>query len=458
MLALRASIASVAGITKQGVIVKRCVHLLSCFVASMLAAQQGSAAEIDLEAAQQGFRAAQELCTADAGRLWGVSLCGPMMFVDPQSRAVVANQADARGALHEAAGVFTGSLPTEVNVASTATQWSGVSWSQITWPLPPDPSRRNTLLMHELFHRIQDQVAIPTLGEAANAHLDTLEGRYLMQLEWRALNAALGCAPKSTCRQALADALVFRLARYQLFPMAAEQERALELNEGMAEYTGVVAGNRTRAEQIKAAQWDLGAQVTGRTFVRSFAYATGPALGVLLDGYSSDWRSALRSGPSLHELLQRAAAIRVPRDVAAAATAAAPRYDGAKLRSAEVEREQQRQQTLAANRAKFIAGPILVIPMPNASIQFNPSNLQPLAEAGTVYPTLRISDDWGVLEVSQGALLRPDWKAVSVVAPEASALQQQPLAAHGWTLELKPGWQIVAGARSGDFTLAQVPR
>jgi len=50
-------------------------------------------------------------------------------------------------------------------------------------------------------------------------------------------------------------------------------------------------------------------------------------------------------------------------------------------------------------------------------VQFDPRDLQPLEKAGTVYPTLRISDDWGVLEAKSGALMKPDWSAVIVVAP-----------------------------------------
>jgi len=54
-------------------------------------------------------------------------------------------------------------------------------------------------------------------------------------------------------------------------------------------------------------------------------------------------------------------------------------------------------------------------------VQFDPRNLQPLADAGTVYPNLRICDDWGILDAKNGALLTPDWSAVIVVAPSVSA-------------------------------------
>ena len=428
----------------------RFVIVLSCLAIPALAADE-SIAPINLDAARQQFRAAQEICARDAGRLWGVSLCGPILLVDPQSRQVVTNQQDGEGVLKKNGDVFTGSLPAAVNISNTATQWAGVLWTQLIWPLPEDSSRRNTMLGHELFHRIQNRVPIPAQNEAANDHLDTLDGRYLIQLEWRALAAALSCHAQTVCQQAVSDALVFRAARYQLFPSSAAQETSLELMEGVPEYTGVSLGNKTHEEQVKAALYDLSAHVSDQTFVRSFAYATGPAYGLLLDKYMPGWRQQLRSGPSLSDLLQRAAHISLPRNISDTAAERAQAYDGATLRRAEVEREKKRQQTLAANRAKFVDGPILIIPLHHVNIQFNPQTLQPLEKLGTVYPTMRISADWGVLEVSNGALLKPDWSAVSIVAPTTKGAT---LKGDGWTLELKPNWKLVPGARSGDFTLA----
>jgi hypothetical protein len=63
---------------------------------------------------------------------------------------------------------------------------------------------------------------------------------------------------------------------------------------------------------------------------------------------------------------------------------------------------------------------------------------------------MRISADWGVLEVQNGALLKPDWSAVSVSAPTALGA---PFKGDGWMLELKPNWKIAPGERKGDFTL-----
>jgi hypothetical protein len=61
-----------------------------------LAALAQTPEPIPVETAQTYFSEAHSLCQADHGQLWGVSLCGPIMFVDPQSRSIVASQPDAK--------------------------------------------------------------------------------------------------------------------------------------------------------------------------------------------------------------------------------------------------------------------------------------------------------------------------------------------------------------------------
>jgi phage tail protein X len=57
-------------------------------------------------------------------------------------------------------------------------------------------------------------------------------------MEWRALERALRQTGPARSA-AIADALLFRTYRRTLFPDSAKNENALELNEGLAEYTGV---------------------------------------------------------------------------------------------------------------------------------------------------------------------------------------------------------------------------
>ena len=415
-------------------------------VAAPRSSEPAPVTPIPLAQARAELATAQALCTADHGALWQVPLCGPIMMVDRATRFIVANQADAGGLLTPRDGVFVGSLPASENIANTSLTWSGVHWVQLVWPLPDDPAARQITMVHEMFHRIAAQVGIAKQGELANAQLATADGRYYLQLEWRALAAALRATDDATRRRAIADVLGFRAARRARFPGSAAAEDALELHEGLAEYTGVVVGQP--AAPVAAALRDLTAHVDDPSFMASFAYATGPALGLLLDRYAPPWRAQIRQLRSLSDTLAHAVGV-APSDPAIAAAG----YDGAALRRAEDTRAAELAAQLARYQRVLVDGPVATLGFRAMSIQYDPRNVQPLGELGSVYPTLRVSDAWGVLTVTHGALVTSSWQAVVVPAP--SEPTARPVTGDGWTLELAPGWSLVPDARRGDFRLAR---
>jgi hypothetical protein len=395
--------------------------------------------------AQAVFREAADLCGRDGGSLWHHSLCGPILLVDWTDNTAVANQADREGVLKAQDGVFVGRVPADFIIANTPTSWAGVRWTQLVWPLPEDASHRHVMLSHELFHRAQLELGLPT-GDGANAHLDTMEGRILLQLEWDALARALRDTAPAGRRAALADALLFRHQRYRLFPGSEAEERALEMNEGVAEYTGVRVG-LPAGERTAYALGDLQAFVAAPSFVRSFAYATGPAYGLLLDEAMPGWHARVGGDQGLDRLL--AAAMDLPELPASRLAEREAAYDGS-LRPREQAREDARRARMAAWRARLVDGPVLALPMAKANLQFNPQTLQSLDGVGTVYPTLRLDAAWGTLEVSQGALVNP---TTHFAAVSAAGMAGDHLSGDGWKLALKAGWSVVAGERAGDFTV-----
>ena len=93
----------------------RLVSQVVVFVAGgvLLTSSGADGSEIELlddaltpKMARQCFQEAQQLCEKDAGRLWGVTLCGPILFADPKTRAVIASQADREGLLTQQDGAF----------------------------------------------------------------------------------------------------------------------------------------------------------------------------------------------------------------------------------------------------------------------------------------------------------------------------------------------------------------
>ena len=408
---------------------------------------------IDTKLAAQYFRQLKETSDRDGGKMWGAPLYGPIIFVDPRTGNVVANQADLEQKLVAQDGVFVGKLPTEINAANTAIRWAGVHWTMVMWPVSEFRQARERLLLHECFHRLQEKLGLPA-RDAVNAHLDTLNGRIWIQMEWRALERALrqtGPAQKA----AIADALLFRSYRRSLFPDSAKNENALELNEGLSEYTGVKLSSADLPETAVRANLILRQARNNPTFARSFAYVSGPAYGALLDLSGRPWRVGLKPSADLGVVLQQRYGVTI-RASEAAARAAVSRYEGEEIVAIETQQDQRRKQQIAEARKKFLDAPVLVLSLSSdVRYSYDPNNVIGIDASNTVYPTMRLVDAWGVLTVSNGAWLERDETGQLIRAriPAPTDLSARPLKGDGWSLELANGWEVVSGERSGDVKL-----
>jgi hypothetical protein len=183
--------------------------------------------------------------------------------------------------------------------------------------------------------------------------------------------------------------------------------------------------------------------------VRSFAYQTGPAYGLLLDAYDVSWRKSFRAGDDLDRALRAAAKLTLPDDLAKEASDRAPVYRGAQLHAREETRDCERRERLARLRAALVDGPTLTLPMEDAHFGFDPNGVVPLPGAGTVYVPLDVHAAWGELHATAGVLVTTDLSHFVLSAPADS--KGGTLVGEGWTLHLNPGWTTAPGARAGDL-------
>ncbi|MBD1384617.1 hypothetical protein IDJ75_04945 [Mucilaginibacter rigui] len=369
---------------------------------------------------------------AQKQQLWKTSLYGPMLFVDQQSRHTYANMTDSAGILKPEGGIYTGSLPKDVMVANTAIHWGGRTWSVLLWPLPEDRNERLNLLLHESFHRIQEQIGFPAKSPTAD-HLSTMEGRIFFFLELQALKAALQ-KPINRRQTDLANALAFRQKRERLFPSTFTNERILEMNEGLAEYTGVSLG-RSDLRRHLYAQIDTAGN--RKSLIRSFAYLTGPIYGLFLQEKKKHWTQQIDSNTNFPNLISRYYQVKANR---------APDesiYNGFVIRSSERQKETIRLQTVADYTETFTKKTVLRIMLIKMSVIFNPNTLFDLGTYGTIYPTGEIKDNWGHLKVNKGGMLLKDWHIVSVPVTGKLDIAARHLEADGWTLDLAEGWRLV---------------
>lgn len=395
---------------------------------------------IDLEKALQYFREAKELSDKDNGKLWGMKLYGPMLFVDPITRFVVTNETDTLGLLEQKGNVFIGYLKPEDGIANTSTEWAGKRWMMVMWPsLSGNYLERTNLMMHELYHCIQDKIGLFIQWDK-NGHLDEMKARIFIKMEWNALETAI-YSKGNDRKQAIQDALNFRSYRQKLFPGSKENECKLEMNEGLAEYTGFKLSLLKEKDQLNYFKTTTQNRKEAKSYVRSFAYVSGPLYGYLLDEISDSWRKKLNPGSDFGELLKDCYKIELEANNHKNIEQLAGSYDYDKVLDFETKREEKRLLRIQALTEKLINNSVLKINLKEMGIQFDPRDVQPLKNYGTVYHTIRVTDEWGILDVSEDALMSDDWKTITV-STTMLKLNGNLIEGNGWTLTLNEGWRI----------------
>jgi hypothetical protein len=415
-----------------------CARRGAIVLLSWLGAATAAQAQVQPDVAKRYFDEATKLCERDAGRLWGVSLCGPMVIVDQATGTRATSQPEPAGPTPRFQGYVDGPVT-----------WGGVRWFSFPLSMLPanDADERQQLMIHGLFHRIQPELGLIT-DDGGNEHLDTLEGRISIQLEWRALRRAIESSGNDRT-SAIADALGFRRDRRRRFPSAAEGERRDEIREGLASYTGIAVWANSSANAHRAAASALAGGETQTSFVGNFEAASGPAYGVLLDDILPAWRRQVRATSDLGDLLASA----INRPATTDVVTAAARYDGTRLRTSEEARDRAQQTRVADLRQRFVDGPVLTMPAVGTGSS-NTTGSVVIPGAGTVFfGNFTQAGQWGRLTADAGVLRSSDGATLSVRVTEP--LVGTTLRGDGWTVTVNMGWVLRPAQRQGSFVIVR---
>jgi hypothetical protein len=284
-------------------------------------------------------------------------------------------------------------------------------------PLPGDSAKLSSLLFHEAWHAHQGE-----LGFAANnstaAHLQELRPRYLIRLEWEALNRALN-SRGTVQRRHIAQALAFRQQRLARDARAANVEREQMRHEGLAAYTGASLSGAP----LPLVLAELRTGASRPSLGRSFAYVSGPAWGILLDQIRPAWRRALVTGIDFPDLMP----------IAAAPGSRADLYRGKEILREEALADRERRARLAAALYATAEKRALRLPLVKMGMNFDPDRVGAGPDGSSLYEKIELSDQWGTIKID-GVPLRitPDFSA---------AFARWPLTAPDH-LELSPDWQV----------------
>lgn len=390
------------------------------------------------ESFAQIFNEIDTVLDRDNGKFWNHSLKGPILLVDPETRAFISNQNSKKEEFQKYNDVYIDTIPNEVNIANTAKDWDGKRWTMVLLPLPKDKKARDNLIIHELFHRIQPQIGFGNHYEKSNSHLDTFNGRLLLKLELEALVHAVYSIENVRIIH-LENALRFRKER-QTSTEIKNAENALELHEGLAEYTGVMLSDRSSEELKIHFRSKVDLFYNNKTFVRSFAYQTVPMYGYLLSQIKENWHREITEKTNLTDYFKNSFSLNIDSTRPFETIAKEHNYHFEKFQKEEQLREKKQLKIIANYKELFLNKPTLKLMFENMGITFDPRNIVPIKNIGTVYPTIRVTDNWGILTVEKGALLSADWE--NIIVSEPKEINDSIIKGDGWKLELKENWKV----------------
>lgn len=299
-----------------------------------------------------------------------------------------------------------------------AMDWAARRWAMVLLPLPADSLEAVRLLIHEVWHAVQ-RAALPVAapneaGVVGGDLLDGPDGRLWLQLEWRALAEALQATGAAQDRALLASP-AFRARRYSTAsPEERLRELLLDVHEGLADYP---AWRVTRSDPRDLAERLRTEAPRRRSYVRSFAYFTGPAYGLLLDARLPGWTRRFPCAPNLQlaalSTLRRPPAYLRPwpegtccdgmGDLERLAEREGRRRGLASLRARERSRWREHVATLQSAQAPFVDGPTLRLRPGALNVVFDPNGQLSLGEAGTVMGGLQWRSADGTAELSAPA-------------------------------------------------------
>ena len=234
-------------------------------------------------------------------------------------------------------------------------------------------------------------------------------------------------------------------------------ENSLEMLEGIATYTGQLMSGRDKWQWREYLIKRIERFEETPSFVRSFAYETTPVYGFFLQQKDYYWNKKVDNETDLTDFFSDAfghdTRILLQRYV----RQVADEYDVKRITDEELARLSTHSLTLDEYRTRFLYEPHLEIRLENMNMSFNPSSLIPLDEdEGTVYPTIVLTDNWGMLTVTDGgALLRTDWRWIIVSVP--TEITEKIIKGDGWVIELNKGY-VIEENEEGDFLLTKIKR
>lgn len=386
------------------------------------------------------FSSIEEICRADAGNLWGENLAGPIMYVDRVSRKIIANAPDKENLLKLKDGVYTGIYPKEKLIDVIAVEFGGTLFAMVRIPDEEDDYRIKALTIHSLVHCMQEKLEIDP-ERFNNRHMNEKNARMWLKLEWRALKNALSTEGEERYL-AVRDALIFRGARHEAYPDYIYEETRFENYEGLPTFSYTLLCTASKEEQTKRLIDGID-YYYNLNFGYNYGFIHGALYAYLLYDKGFRLNSVTSDSTDLGVLTAELYNITMPDILRDVAGSIAINYDIESIQQEEIERQKRIKEASNKRLSAYTEKPVVFFDLESPSFGFEPDALNSLDTLGTIYSSLRVSDNWGKLIVEEtGCLVSYNLKEIRVPA-KGIKISKSHIRGEGWELILTDTWELV---------------
>jgi hypothetical protein len=393
------------------------------------------------EKASKYFSDIEQICNRDSGKLWGENLYGPIIFVDRTTRHMIANLPDKDGILKSKDGVYTGLYPKESLISNAPVVFGGTQYAMTPLQETDDYYRIKTRAIHSLYHRYQENHGIASRLFNAN-NMDEKEARLFIKLEWKALRKAINTEGDES-QLAIRDALIFRGSNRELYHKYTAEENRFETYEGLAAFTFTKLCTTT-AEEYKMQLFNLLDWVYNmESYARSYGGIHGALYATLLYKKGYDLRQINTDSFDLGNEVRKLYNIELPvicRDVGGSL---AVNYGVDEIIKEESKRDELIKESILSQSNTFTQKPVVFLELESPYFDFEPEEVHALDSLGTLYNSIRVSDNWGKLTVEKGGCLVSNNLKFLRVTAKSFKTDKNHISADGWHLILNNDWELI---------------
>jgi hypothetical protein len=393
------------------------------------------------EKAAAYFGSIKLICDQDNGRLWGTNLYGPIMFIDRTSRKIIANEQDKDGLLKGKDGVFTGVYPKELLIRVGPATFGGTRFAMAPLPTEEEDFRIKSRAVRSLYRCFAENAGFPVTAFNIN-NMDDKEARLWIKLEWKALRKAI--ATEGETRQlALRDALIFRGSNRELYQKWAEEATRFETNEGLATFTSTLLSTSSLEEFKTRILENLDRVYSMQSYSRSYGFIHGALYASFLYEKGFDFRTIKSDSSDLGIFVQEQYNIELPAICRDIAGSLAVSYDIDLINNEEEQRLEDIRASIHKQISIFTEKPVVFLELESPYFDFEPEDVHSLDTLGTLYTSMRVSDNWGKLTVNkEGCLVSSNFRYIRITA-RGFREEKNRLSGDGWQLMLNNDWVVV---------------